>query len=181
MWANSKINRHTIHIVYDTYTNTSHLITEDLYEFLTKHSIPTSHYALRWSLCFMLREFPLRDSVVIWDSLISHPQGGFSSFIQYLAANYILQFSEFIMAMSIESLLFFFNSVPIIWDEDGIKDFIEDSKTLQLAYRQFLIDNTNNLGTGEGEGYEMEDVSETSHTQTGEPTPLDQEFFDYYF
>lgn len=143
----------------------------DLYECLKKHSIETSHYALRWSLCFMLREFPLRDSIIIWDSLISR---GFSSFIQPLAANYILQFADMIMMMTIESLLIFFNSMPILWDESGIKDFIADSKALQIAYQRYLKESVGSDG-------ELLDSLDDSPGSKGEPTPLDKEFFDYYF
>lgn len=136
-----------------------------------KNSIETSHYALRWTLCFMIREFPIRDSVVIWDSLISQ---GFSSFIQFIAANYILQFADLMMMMSVESIFIFFNAMPILWDEDGIKDFIAESKSLQEAYRRHIEESI-------GGDKELSELLIEPSESKGELKPSDKEFYEYYF
>ena len=106
---------------------------------LDEYGIRAVQYAFRWSLCFMLREFPFKDSVILWDALISEPQQqGFSSFIQYVAASYLLQFSGVISNMSPESILVFLSTPPLVWDEGGMQSLISDARRLQRLHKNFL-------------------------------------------
>lgn len=106
---------------------------------LDSYGIRAVQYAFRWSLCFMLREFPFKDSIILWDALISEPQQqGFSGFIQYVAASYMLQFAGIIRTMSPESILVFLNNLPIGWDEGGMQSLISDARRLQRLHKNFL-------------------------------------------
>lgn len=106
---------------------------------LDSYGIRAVQYAFRWSLCFMLREFPFKDCIILWDALISEPQQqGFSGFIQYVAASYMLQFAGIIRTMSPESILVFLNNLPIGWDEGGMQSLISDARRLQRLHKNFL-------------------------------------------
>ena len=112
---------------------------EALYDKLNGYGIRAVQYAFRWSLCFMLREFPFKDSIILWDALISEPQQrGFSGFIQYVAASYMLQFTGVIMAMNPESILLFLNNLPVKWDEIGMHGLIIEAFRLRRLHKNYL-------------------------------------------
>lgn len=95
--------------------------------------------------CLLLRDFVLRDSVLIWDFLISqgsrhnlvlvnaHFRRGFSELFVFVCAAYLLHFTEQLKCMSMEQTMQFMQRSAAQRNNPAIPELISNVLTLYGA------------------------------------------------
>jgi len=73
------------------------LLAGSLAEHLSKHSVEYIQFAFRWMNNLLMREFPLRCVIRLWDSYLSE-RDGFATFHVYVCAALLKWFSDEIQA-----------------------------------------------------------------------------------
>jgi len=61
-------------------------IDEALYDHLTNNGLEFLQFSFRWMNCFLMREFPMRCVIRLWDTYIAEQASGFSNFHVYVCA-----------------------------------------------------------------------------------------------
>ena len=111
-----------------------------LYEYLKKFEIDYVQFCFRWMNCFLIREFPLKLILRLWDAYFSEEKG-FSDFHLYVCACLLLTFSEKLKAMSeFQELIVFLQNLPTSkWRIEDMDMLLAKSYSIKMLYSNSII------------------------------------------
>ena len=111
-----------------------------LYDYLKKFEIDYVQFCFRWMNCFLIREFPVKLILRLWDAYFSEEKG-FSEFHLYVCACLLLTFSEKLKAMTeFQELIVFLQNLPISnWTTDDLDVLLAKSYSIKMLYSNSII------------------------------------------
>lgn len=87
-------------------------VDDSLFRHLKRHNIEFFQFAFRWMHNLLMREFPIRCTIRLWDTYLSE-QNGFSQFHLYICAALLIRFSKDLLKQNdFQSLLLFLQNLP---------------------------------------------------------------------
>ena len=107
-------------------------VDNNLYEYLKKFEIDYVQFCFRWMNCFLMREFPVRLMLRLWDTYFSEEKG-FSDFHLYVCACLLLSFSEKLKAMTeFQEVIVFLQNLPTMnWTLEDIDTLLAKSYSIR--------------------------------------------------
>ena len=111
-----------------------------LYEYLKKFEIDYVQFCFRWMNCFLIREFPVKLILRLWDAYFSEEKG-FSEFHLYVCACLLLTFSEKLKAMTeFQELIVFLQNLPTSnWTVEDMDMLLAKSYSIKMLYSNSII------------------------------------------
>ena len=111
-----------------------------LYEYLKKFEIDYVQFCFRWMNCFLIREFPVKLILRLWDAYFSEEKG-FSEFHLYVCACLLLTFSEKLKAMTeFQELIVFLQNLPTAnWTVEDMDMLLAKSYSIKVLYSNSII------------------------------------------
>ena len=111
------------------------LVDFDLYMRLEHFEITFMQFSFRWMNCYLMREFPLKLIVRIWDTYFSEDDA-FNSFHLYVCACLLLNFSEKIKKMTeFQEIMMFLQNLPMSnWTLQEIEVLLAKAYQIQMMY-----------------------------------------------
>ena len=111
-----------------------------LYDYLKKFEIDYVQFCFRWMNCFLIREFPVKLILRLWDAYFSEEKG-FSEFHLYVCACLLLTFSEKLKAMSeFQELIVFLQNLPTsTWTIEDMDMLLAKSYSIKMLYSNSII------------------------------------------
>ena len=111
-----------------------------LYEYLKKFEIDYVQFCFRWMNCFLIREFPVKLILRLWDAYFSEEKG-FSEFHLYVCACLLLTFSEKLKAMTeFQELIVFLQNLPTAnWRIEDMDMLLAKSYSIKMLYSNSII------------------------------------------
>ena len=111
-----------------------------LYEYLKKYEIDYVQFCFRWMNCFLIREFPVKLILRLWDAYFSEEKG-FSEFHLYVCACLLLTFSEKLKAMTeFQELIVFLQNLPTAnWRIEDMDMLLAKSYSIKMLYSNSII------------------------------------------
>ncbi len=88
-----------------------HRLDAPLYNHIADQGLEFNMFAFRWINCLLIREFPLRVIIRLWDTYMAEVNG-FGVFHVYVCAALLRMFSKDIMKMKLENILMLLQSMP---------------------------------------------------------------------
>lgn len=89
------------------------VVDEELYNHFNTFEINFIQFSFRWMNCYLMREFPLRMIVRIWDTYFSE-EDAFNTFHLYVCAGLLLNFSENLKKMNdFQDMIIFLQNLPV--------------------------------------------------------------------
>ena len=109
-------------------------IDPELNKHFLKEDIKYTHFSFRWVYCLLVREFPLRVGMRLFDSYISDDRG-FDILHIYICAAIILKWSKKIKKMKFNELMMFLQNIPTKeWVEADIDMLVAEAHVFRLLY-----------------------------------------------
>jgi hypothetical protein len=103
---------------------------------LEKSEVDFTFFSLRWIFCLLVREFPLRVGMRLFDTYISDEQG-FSVLHVYVCAALLLKWSKKLKKMSFAELMVFLQSMPTKdWGEQDIEMIVAEAYVFMTLYEE---------------------------------------------
>lgn len=111
------------------------LVDFDLYKRLEHFEITFMQFSFRWMNCYLMREFPLKLIIRIWDTYFSEDDA-FNSFHLYVCACLLLNFSEKIKKMTeFQEIMMFLQNLPMSnWTLEEIEVLLAKAYQIQMMY-----------------------------------------------
>ena len=111
-----------------------------LYQYLKSYEIDYVHFCFRWMNCFLIREFPVKLILRLWDTYFSEEKG-FSEFHLYVCACLLLAFSEKLKAMKeFQEIIVFLQNLPTSsWNINDIDVLLAKSYSIKELYSNSII------------------------------------------
>ena len=111
-----------------------------LYDYLRKFEIDYVQFCFRWMNCFLIREFPVKLILRLWDTYFSEEKG-FSEFHLYVCACLLLTFSEKLKAMTeFQELIVFLQNLPTSnWKIEDMDMLLAKSYSIKELYSNSII------------------------------------------
>ena len=111
-----------------------------LYDYLKKFEIDYVQFCFRWMNCFLIREFPVKLILRLWDAYFSEEKG-FSEFHLYVCACLLLTFSEKLKAMTeFQELIVFLQNLPTSnWRIEDMDMLLAKSYSIKMLYSNSII------------------------------------------
>ena len=111
-----------------------------LYDYLKKYEIDYVQFCFRWMNCFLIREFPVKLILRLWDAYFSEEKG-FSEFHLYVCACLLLTFSEKLKAMTeFQELIVFLQNLPTSnWRIEDMDMLLAKSYSIKMLYSNSII------------------------------------------
>ena len=111
-----------------------------LYEYLKSFEIDYVQFCFRWMNCFLIREFPIKLILRLWDAYFSEEKG-FSEFHLYVCACLLLSFSEKLKAMKeFQEVIVFLQNLPTSnWEIKDIDVLLAKSYSIKELYSNSII------------------------------------------
>ena len=111
-----------------------------LYDYLKKFEIDYVQFCFRWMNCFLIREFPVKLILRLWDAYFSEEKG-FSEFHLYVCACLLLTFSEKLKAMTeFQELIVFLQNLPTSnWGIEDMDMLLAKSYSIKMLYSNSII------------------------------------------
>ena len=111
-----------------------------LYDYLKKFEIDYVQFCFRWMNCFLIREFPVKLILRLWDAYFSEEKG-FSEFHLYVCACLLLTFSEKLKAMTeFQELIVFLQNLPTSnWTVEDMDMLLAKSYSIKMLYSNSII------------------------------------------
>ena len=110
-------------------------VDNSLYEYLKKFEIDYVQFCFRWMNCFLMREFPVKLMLRLWDTYFSEEKG-FSDFHLYVCACLLLSFSEKLKAMTeFQEIIVFLQNLPTMnWSLEDVDTLLAKSYSIREMY-----------------------------------------------
>ncbi|CBZ51670.1 putative TBC domain-containing protein [Neospora caninum Liverpool] len=103
-------------------------VDEPLYVHLTSQGVDFLQMSFRWMNCLLMREFPLRCVIRLWDTYIAEQAEGFSSFHVYVCAVFLVFWSPQLKEMNFQQLMIFIQNFPTAdWTEQEIETLLAEA------------------------------------------------------
>ena len=111
-----------------------------LYDYLKQFEIDYVQFCFRWMNCFLIREFPVKLILRLWDTYFSEEKG-FSEFHLYVCACLLLTFSEKLKAMTeFQELIVFLQNLPTSnWKIEDMDMLLAKSYSIKELYSNSII------------------------------------------
>jgi hypothetical protein len=111
-----------------------------LYQYLKQFEIDYVQFCFRWMNCFLIREFPVKLILRLWDTYFSEEKG-FSEFHLYVCACLLLTFSEKLKAMTeFQELIVFLLNLPTSnWKIEDMDMLLAKSYSIKELYSNSII------------------------------------------
>ena len=111
-----------------------------LYNYLKQFEIDYVQFCFRWMNCFLIREFPVKLILRLWDTYFSEEKG-FSEFHLYVCACLLLTFSEKLKAMTeFQEVIVFLQKLPTSnWKIEDINMLLAKSYSIKELYSNSII------------------------------------------
>ena len=111
-----------------------------LYSYLKQFEIDYVQFCFRWMNCFLIREFPVKLILRLWDTYFSEEKG-FSEFHLYVCACLLLTFSEKLKAMTeFQQLIVFLQNLPTSnWKIEDMDMLLAKSYSIKELYSNSII------------------------------------------
>ena len=107
----------------------------ELYEHLEKEGVDFFQFAFKWVYCLLIREFPLRLGLVLFDAYISLNNEGFMGFHIYVCSALILKWSKKLKKMKFNELMLFLQSLPTKnWNDNDIRMLLGEAWVYQSIF-----------------------------------------------
>jgi hypothetical protein len=108
-------------------------IDGDLCEHLGETGIQFLQFAFKWMNCLLLREFPLRCVIRLWDTYIS--EDGFEDFHVYVCSAFLCQFSSLLQDMDFDGLFGFMQQIPTTdWGDTEVEMLLSQAYVLSTLF-----------------------------------------------
>ncbi|XP_064400584.1 TBC1 domain family member 22A-like [Halichondria panicea] len=110
-------------------------LDESLSVHLTRNSVEYIQFAFRWMNNLLLREFPLRCVIRLWDSYLSE-RDGFANFHVYVCAALLAHFSTKIKAQKeFQDIMVFLQNLPTTkWRDSEIELLLAEAYKLKFMF-----------------------------------------------
>jgi len=106
----------------------------ELFQHFEEHQIDFSYFSFRWIFCLLIREFPLKVGLRLFDTYIADEQG-FSVFHLYVCAAILLKWSLKIKKMNFTEMMLFLQNMPTKdWREEDIEMIISEAFVFKSLY-----------------------------------------------
>ena len=111
-----------------------------LYNYLRNFEIDYVQFCFRWMNCFLIREFPVKLILRLWDTYFSEEKG-FSEFHLYVCACLLLSFSEKLKSMTeFQEVIVFLQNLPTSdWEIKDIDVLLAKSYSIKELYSNSII------------------------------------------
>lgn len=111
------------------------LVDIELFKRLDQFEITFMQFSFRWMNCYLMREFPLKLIIRIWDTYFSEDDA-FNSFHLYVCACLLLNFSEKIKKMTeFQEIMMFLQNLPMsTWTLEEIEVLLAKAFQIQTMY-----------------------------------------------
>ena len=115
-------------------------VDPELYKYLKQFEIDYIQFCFRWMNCFLIREFPLKLLLRLWDTYFSEEKG-FSEFHLYVCACLLLTFSEKLKSMTeFQELIVFLQNLPTSdWKLEDMDFLLAKSYSIKELYSNSII------------------------------------------
>ena len=106
-----------------------------LYNYLKQFEIDYVQFCFRWMNCFLIREFPVKLILRLWDTYFSEEKG-FSEFHLYVCSCLLLTFSEKLKAMTeFQEVIVFLQKLPTSnWKIEDMNMLLAKSYSIKELY-----------------------------------------------
>jgi hypothetical protein len=117
------------------------LVDADLFQHLEQFEITFMQFSFRWMNCYLMREFPLKLIIRIWDTYFSEDDA-FNSFHLYVCACLLLNFSEKIKKMTeFQETMMFLQNLPMTnWSIEEIEVLLAKAYQISAIYGLIIKD-----------------------------------------
>jgi len=106
----------------------------ELFQHFEENQIDFSYFSFRWIFCLLIREFPLKVGLRLFDTYIADEQG-FSVFHLYVCAAILLKWSLKIKKMNFTDIMLFLQNMPTKeWREEDIEIIISEAFVFKSLY-----------------------------------------------
>ena len=111
-----------------------------LYQYLKSFEIDYYQFCFRWMNCFLIREFPIKLILRLWDTYFSEEKG-FSEFHLYVCACLLLAFSEKLKAKNeFQEIIVFLQNLPVTnWTINDIDVLLAKAYSIKELYANSII------------------------------------------
>ena len=111
-----------------------------LYNYLRNFEIDYVQFCFRWMNCFLIREFPVKLILRLWDTYFSEEKG-FSEIHLYVCACLLLSFSEKLKSMTeFQEVIVFLQNLPTSnWEIKDIDILLAKSYSIKELYSNSII------------------------------------------
>lgn len=107
----------------------------ELFEHLEKEGVDFFQFAFKWVYCLLIREFPLRLGLILFDAYISLNNEGFMGFHIYVCSALILKWSKKLKKMKFNELMLFLQSIPTKnWNDNDIRMLLGEAWVYQELF-----------------------------------------------
>ena len=122
-------------------------VDPNLYQYLKQVEVDYVHFCFRWMNCFLIREFPVKLILRLWDTYFSEEKG-FSEFHLYVCACLLLTFSEKLKTMKeFQEIIVFLQNLPTSnWTIEDIDLLLAKSYSIKELYSNSIILKNENKG-----------------------------------
>lgn len=86
-------------------------IDSELARHMRAEDLPIINFSFRWFNCLLVREFPLRHLIRLWDCLLSQ-ENGLSEFTVYICASMVLKWSSDLTKSTFAEMMLFLQNLP---------------------------------------------------------------------
>jgi hypothetical protein len=112
-----------------------HRLDSDLHEHFQREGILYMQFSFRWMNCALLREFPLKAIMRLWDTYIAEEQSGFENFHVYVCVVLLKMYREKLLTMHFQEILMFLQDIPTAeWAEDEIDPILSQAFILSTLF-----------------------------------------------
>lgn len=124
----------------------------ELYDHLQSKEVEFTLFSLRWIFCLLVREFPLRVGMRLFDTYVSDEQG-FSVLHIYVCAALLLKWSKKLKKMGFQDIMVFLQSMPTKdWSEKDIEMIVAEAYVFMTLYEDSKghLTNTSQFASSNG-------------------------------
>jgi len=109
-------------------------IDGDLFTHLEENEVDFTYFSFRWIFCLLVREFPLKVGMRLFDTYIADEQG-FSVFHMYVCAALLLKWSLKLKKMAFTDIMLFLQNMPTKeWSDKDIEMILSEAFVFKTLY-----------------------------------------------
>eukprot|EP00920_Eleutheroschizon_duboscqi_P026049 GHVT01064506.1.p1 GENE.GHVT01064506.1~~GHVT01064506.1.p1 ORF type:complete len:348 (+),score=16.96 GHVT01064506.1:332-1375(+) len=110
-------------------------VDERLYTHLEDNGLDFLQFSFRWMNCFLMREFPIRCVIRLWDTYIAEQGEGFSTFHTYVCAVFLVYWSNQLKTMDFQQMMLFMQNFPTQeWGTQEIETLLAEAFVLKSLF-----------------------------------------------
>lgn len=122
------------HRALDTIKEITKKIDPELFKHLQKRGVDFTFFSFRWIFCLLVREFPLRVGLRLFDTYIADEQG-FNVFHFYVCAALLLKWTVKLKKMNFTEIMLFLQNLPTKdWNEQDVEMILGEAYVFKTLY-----------------------------------------------